>query len=363
MTRCVIVVGAGATLADFTGKSLKNAPPLDREFFSGIAKSELRKNRAFREVLNYLGEVYSLDLLDHQEHSLENILSTIYSDIYTGGSRGRASDVFRHLLRLLHVRIGQTTNNLNPGQKGKLYRIMCRFFEKGIKPEDITILTFNYDLRVEKTLRLLNNTEKWENLKPVLCFPWCYALSTESRVSNPRSGPRFEQTNMKGGVRILKLHGSLNWYSRHVSPYPKPKNFLDPKRNIYITSRREFATGMTTKERGGRTVHTFPVILPPIGSKSAIIHREFEPLWLLAQKSLEKADRVIFFGYSCPITDMDSSNMVGRALRKNKNLKCADVIDPSPETFGRYVNLTNLPRLAYYRNADAYLQHLGENRR
>jgi len=359
MTRCVIVAGAGATRADFPGKSLKNAPPLDRNFFSGLAKSELRKTRAFREVLNYLGEVYSLNLLDRQEHSLEHMLSTIYSDIYTGGNRGRASDVFRHLLHLLHRRIGQTTNSLNPGKKGKLYRIMRCFFKKGIKPEDITILTFNYDLRVEKTLDLLNDPQ---NGTHILCFPWCYALSKESDVSNPRSGRRFEQTDMKGGVRVLKLHGSLNWYSRHVSPYPKPEHFLNPKRKLYITSRTEFATGMTIKKRWGRTVHTFPVILPPIGSKSAIIHSEFEPLWLLAQKSLEKAERVIFFGYSCPITDMDSSNLVGRALRKNKNLKCADVIDPSPETFGRYVNLTNLPRLAFYRNADAYLQHWEETR-
>lgn len=168
MTRCVIVVGAGATLADFTGTSLKNAPPLDRNFFSGLAKSNFGKGSEFNEVSRYLREVYSIDTCAPREDSLEGILSIIYSDIHNGDDRDWAADVFRHLLRLLYTRIGQTTNRLNPGRKSRLYRLLRLLFEKGMNPKDIAILTFNYDLQVEKALHLFGDTRKWAHLWPVL---------------------------------------------------------------------------------------------------------------------------------------------------------------------------------------------------
>jgi len=360
MTRCVIVVGAGATLADFTGEPKdKDAPPLDSNFFGGLAKSDLGEKYYFKRILEYLSKVYSINLLDPGEDGLENILSIIYSDLdlYNREDRARAADAFRHLLRLLYIRIGQTTNDLNPGQEGKLYKLLCLLFEKGMKPQDITILTFNYDLQVEKTLHLLNCEEQWLHLGPVFCFPWCYALSGEPEVTDPPRSDRFNNTIDVGGVRVLKLHGSLNWYSRHRSSNPEPRHLLSSNRNLCITTRQKLAPDMLAR-KGGKRWHTFPVITPPVGNKAAFIHEQFRGLWSLARRALTETEQVIFYGYSCPVADVESSNMIRRAL---KNPKEVDIIDPSPDTFSRYAHITNLPRLAFYRDADAYLQHLKKN--
>lgn len=137
---------------------------------------------------------------------------------------------------------------------------------------------------------------------------------------------------------------------------------LDSDRHLSITKRQELDLDMRARARGGRRLwHTFPIITPPVGNKAVFIHEQFRGLWSFARNALTKTEKVIFYGYSCPIADVESSNMIRRALGGNHNLREVDVIDPSPDTFRRYANLISFPRLAFYRNADAYLQYLDEN--
>lgn len=356
MTRCVIVVGAGATRADFAGTS-QDAPPLDRNFFSDIAESNLGEGKEFKEVSKYLHEAYSIDLCDPGDDSLENILSIIYSDLYNGDDRDWAADAFRHMLQLLYKRIRQTTKSLNLGRKGGLYRLLRRLFERGMNPKDITILTFNYDLQIEKAVCLFDGTKKWSHLEPVFCFPWCYALSGNPGITNPSgSASRFKRTNATGGVQILKLHGSLNWYSRHMSPTPGPGQLFRTNRKLRITTRRDLASNMLASG-GRRRWNTFPVIMPPVGNKATFIHEQFRGLWSLARHALTNTERVIFYGYSCPSADVESSNMIRQSLGRNQKLCGVDIVDPSSDTFGRYAHLIDFPKLAFYRNVDAYLQY------
>jgi len=93
-----------------------------------------------------------------------------------------------------------------------------------------------------------------------------------------------------------------------------------------------------------------------VNHKAAIIHRDLHPIWELAEKALAEAGEIIVFGYSCPAADFESANLIRRAVRNGTNPSSFVVIDPNPKVFHRYVDVTNLDHLAYFRSADAYIE-------
>ena len=111
-----------------------------------------------------------------------------------------------------------------------------------------------------------------------------------------------------------------------------------------------------TFKSGKRTTYTFPLIVPPVNHKAAIIHRDLHPIWRKAEKKLSEADSIIIFGYSCPQTDFESANLLRRTARKGSNPESFSIIDPNPAVFQRYVEVTNLDHLSYFRSANAYIE-------
>ena len=190
---------------------------------------------------------------------------------------------------------------------------------------------------------------------PLFSFPYSYGLSDFSLSSSPSSVPTFDLGDkQETGIEVLKLHGSLNWYSKHISKDPTPQTLLNPNRDLWITRRREVALNMTVK--AARTMYTFPVVVPPVIHKASILHRELGAVWARARQALMSADTVVIFGYSCPPADQESASLMRRGLRQNETLSRLVVIDPSPDTFKRWVHLSNRDALTYYRNAGAFLR-------
>jgi hypothetical protein len=100
---------------------------------------------------------------------------------------------------------------------------------------------------------------------------------------------------------------------------------------------------------------TFPIVVPPVVHKSGILHNDLKVVWRLAEERLGSADRVIIFGYSCPLNDWESANLVCRAIRRQRGRSEISVIDPDPRVLLRYVELGNLATVNYYASASAYL--------
>jgi hypothetical protein len=134
---------------------------------------------------------------------------------------------------------------------------------------------------------------------------------------------------------------------------PKEQSLIAEKK-FNITPRVNIPISMRLNS-GRRTMHTFPLIIPPVNHKAAIIHEELHPLWQQAEEKLTNANQVIVFGYSCPPTDFESANMLRRSTNTGVNPTSFEVIDPNPGAFTRYVDVTCLDHLAYYRSSDAYI--------
>ena len=306
-------------------------------------------------------ENYGLDICARNQKydSLEYVMVRLFADSNDPSMKQTAYKNFLNLIKLFNRRLADTTNEIKPGRRSKLFRIIVNFLNRGANPKDISIITFNQDIQIEKTIDAIEGGAKYQKIKPLLNFPYCYRVSHDREM--PSTTPRCPgtETFVKGnsntqGIQILKLHGSLNWYFAHDSKDVEIDELFDPNRDLIVTRRKTIHPEMRN-ESGENSLYTFPIIVPPVPHKSAIFHPAIRPLWLGASDRLKSATDVVIFGYSCPEADHESSNLIQRTLGSRK-LETFSIIDPSPEVFTRFWELTKQERVFYYSSVNSFLR-------
>lgn len=347
-TKFLLIIGAGCTLSEALNRAKSKYPPLDKGFFKDVSSYN-----EFESVDKYLRNSYDIDLKkEPDKDSLEAVMAILYTDIHNPAFTKDAITAFRSLIRLFNRRIADTTNNLKPTNRFNLYRILANEIDSGTSPNDITIITFNQDIQIEKVLDRLQSTGRSKKYGRIYNFPFCYKIpDCERLLSNPRISDSFESGDIsEKGVRLLKLHGSLNWYSVHNRRKLSKKAILSVKKDFHITPRKEISSSLTYRRK-----FTFPLVIPPVTHKAGILHNQIIPLWSEADTALKNAEKILVYGYSCPRMDFESANLIRRTVHANRNLEDFSVVDPNPAVFQRYVELTNLDKLHYYKNAESYI--------
>lgn len=349
--KVVFVLGAGATLSDVATRPMKERPPLDSGFFK-IAKAS--HPRLAGSVASYMKEVYEYDIYVPEDDSLERVMGQVYTDTFNRGLGEPALVAFRALLRLFNRRVADTTNDIHPTRQRWLYRMVAGFLSARVLPEDITIITYNQDLQVEKTLCLLAKRKRWSGIDDqIFNFPGCYCLGPH-QVTKPTAGnPELfkESETVDGRIRVLKLHGSLNWLSSHTSATPPQSAMFNPKRVLRITRRRIIPPDMTLTKK--RATYALPIVVPPVTHKSSVLHDDLRPVWKTAEDALDQADELIVFGYSCPPLDFESANQFRRSQVKSRAK--VSIVDPNGQIAARYIDLLKPDSLAYYSSAKVFL--------
>ncbi len=355
--KVVLIVGAGATVADVENRPENMRPPLDKKFF---LTGESAGYNQVKIIRSYVQDKYHLDILVPENDSLEKVMARIYADILDPTLKDEASIVFRWLIHLFNQRLARTTNNIPANRFKYLYRIVVYYLKKGVTPNNIKIISFNQDLQIEKTLNKLEQVKRWKPSGKIFSFPSCYIVDfPEWRITMPVGKTKnvFSLENpTPNGIKILKLHGSLNWYSRHRSMNISPKAMLNPDRKIFLTQRQNIAPTMKFSKPYAGIKHTLPIIVPPVTHKSAIIHNEIKKLWGTADDILKEADEITIFGYSCPAMDFESTNLIQRTMKGNKNYDKLSIIDPDSNVLKHYVDLINPQPVSYYPKANYFLQ-------
>lgn len=184
------------------------------------------------------------------------------------------------------------------------------FFYNKMLQKDSSIITFNYDLILEKYL-----------FSKGIWFPLDgYGFLIESI---PKINSEYE--NLTSHIQILKLHGSLNWkvdplfhdsielewyndFNENIFP-----NYLaDEKKRNFI-----YQGGFSTKSW-----------LLPSWIKQ-FTYPEIIKVWNKASKVLNEADEIVFIGYSLPQADSAAYSLFANA---NQNYKNITIIDPNAES-------------------------------
>jgi hypothetical protein len=140
--KIVLLLGAGASVADVNTRSAVSRPPLDAQFFSVALRLESNDPNLTR-VRSYYTKTYGIDICAPPNDSMERVMAGLYPDLFNSALEKSALPAFRALLSLFTDRLASTTNNLDATQKRFLYRIINNFLWEKVEPQDITIITFN----------------------------------------------------------------------------------------------------------------------------------------------------------------------------------------------------------------------------
>lgn len=232
-------------------------------------------------------------------------------------------DELRHaLLRLFTYYFGTWINRYQKSRT-KAYCNFVNFCDSN----HVSILTTNWDTVLEIAFRKINKFF-WTNL----------------------------ENNNEASVRILKLHGSINWFKCNccgeyqIAEHGKIADYLFDDSKIEKCEKCE----ITAKSS---QVLLQPDIITPTMLKS-LDSRLFREIWADAATELDKADQIVFIGYSMPLADFEIRYLLRKHIKKqtqidvvlSKNDKPTSESDSWSKPESRYKNLFPGNNLNFYYN-------------
>lgn len=345
--KTVLILGAGASRATRPKAPLSTRPPLDADFFDIASSVDRRKAD---EVLDSLRSLVG-DYAETLSKSLETATSYLYLKAIDSPAGSPYHAAFLALLSLLRTVLAATTNPASVGPRSLLYRFILSELRNVPAPEDLTIITFNYDLLIERTLESIANHRR----PGTFFFPGCYRISDIGRTTRVTGEPQFA-TNEHDfrGVAVLKLHGSISWHSNHTSDTPTPSALVNPARELHVVDSTKVSPHLTWR-RNARRVYMKPIIIPPVSGKRGMMHRKVLPLWQRAGVALQEAERVVIVGYSCPPLDLEARILLSENLRANRQ-KRVYVIDPAPAAGVKFIDLCGVDHMTIYTSIENWIR-------
>lgn len=310
----VYVFGAGATRGSSFVDSAHNPclPPLDRDFFTQLQRVRSGKHQEnIKRVMEDVVELFGNNFDVTMEMVFTTLEHTIHMLDITGDNRDfKQNDLERKRQRLVDAIHLVFEESLCQRQGNRTTRTPspCEFHRKFVKehlqPTD-TIISFNYDCVLDYALKE-HGTGLW-NAKYGYALPLgrgkgCL-LSGFHYWSAPNP-PSKDQT-----VHLYKLHGSLHFDCSTVSQGQKS----------------------TLKERPYTRQKGVPrfTIIPPEWNKS-YDRGVFAKLWKDAAAVLHGATKLVFIGYSLPLTDLHTNALFRTAIRRD-SMEGLIVVNPDRE--------------------------------
>ena len=359
-----LVLGAGATLANakhFRPKRMRNSyPPLDTTFFEVVAS---RRIQLPANLQTYLREVVGVDssLEALRARRMEEVFKDAFFDLHNE-ERGESAYMAYVELVDLYVRVlRETTNWLCEERRSGAP--VGRLLAAAAKAADVvTVVTFNHDLVIENEIFR----------RGALRRRWCldHGYGSLGGLLHPvtphgRTIPMF-QRHREGNcdhdrpITVLKLHGSLNWVVKLSGVIPTA-NFLrgeGGRKPVHLLPRRQlFGRDVIVRTGKGRTRwRTWPVVVPPVYAKQALFDSAVQVVRDDAWAALESADRVVFYGYSLPMIDVEAEKLFERSLAKNRSIEWLDVIDPSAAVAARYAGLAPAIPIRWFPSAESFFE-------
>jgi hypothetical protein len=170
------------------------------------------------------------------------------------------------------------------------------------------------------------------------------------------------EPDLGDGVRILKLHGSLNWgrcsacnklVSWPVQDMFKGRTFLTQNGSPIILPLTAFMEGFRHCSSG--TV-ACPYVVPPTWNK-AQYHSTLEPVWRAAAQELSEAENIYVCGYSFPETDQFFKYLYALGTVGTARVKRFWVINPNETVEARFRNLLGQAAGSRFKFMRSTLEH------
>ena len=194
-----------------------------------------------------------------------------------------------------------------------------------------TVVTFNQDTLLEFAIDDANlrvwNQERWRLDRPQPTIKWwdcldCQPTFPPHRLTSPLPDASF---------RLLKLHGSTNWYWRAGDDSGATTSCWFLPGTVAPEQAVPDEASALRRELPGRV----PLIVPPTAGKSTYYQTPMlSQLWQDARHALSRQPlHLSLLGYSIPPTDLVTSGMFRETLAEptNPGSVSIDVVNPKPK--------------------------------
>lgn len=314
---CAVVLGAGASRGVSYAHEREQPSPLDSDFFDLLNRLEPRTaDVAAVTFVRKQIEALPLDYRRSMERSFYTVQLRSYMARKLGASRrpqASEDEIVANFARSIQALLRSAHGKKFCENHNSLMLRLGR---------NDTIISFNYDLVVERALCPIA-------LKRRAVFgKWTYGLE---QVPDDYKLPT-----------VLKLHGSSNW-----------RLPIEAKEFEILTSDWKDLDGAPGYRGHKGMGTTFPIFLPFWDKR--IETGPWRQLWSDCLRRIEKISTLVVWGYSLPLTDIKAQQLFGLGLGGRRFKLC--VIDPSTSTRDRWREM--FPEALYweYPNIRSFLRH------
>jgi len=234
----------------------------------------------------------------------------------------------------------------------KLAKLLFQYRMNSSYNEDVlSVVTMNWDSILEKEIyrlcREYNKGKSREKIFPDLCFyDYCYNESDHRIVSTHIKARKHKN------IKLLKLHGSINWL---VCPNCK-RIYVDynddiainelSKKSICRQCQKEF-----DEEENIPQMHS--ILIMPTFLKD-LNNLQLRNIWHNAFIDLAEAEKVVFIGYSFPEADFEMRYLLKKAINQKTEI---EVVLHSSDSPVKYRSLLEKHKLSK-ENINAIIERL-----
>lgn len=324
--KTVYILGAGFSVdagAPTQAAIMRNVFELHREDPDNFEKTK------FEEFTSFLKNQLNINSDEFDSVDLEDIFTPLDRCLADGSQfRGISLDKIMKVRESAFYIIGRTIQLLlNKTHKSKNYidsfadhltRLSSERAGVRYKRNDpVSVISTNWDILLDNSIY---SSIQRNNHNAVVDY--CCYISSQDR-SDISVTPGLEKLGQGGfNVKLLKLHGSLNWLQCPRCARLYAKFFEKQSMHSFDDTLSCRHCDKNFPEEDGNHLLTSNLIMPTYLKN--LSNPQYRIIWQNAGIEISEAEKIVFIGYSLPHADFEMRQLLSRMTRKNAKIHVVD---------------------------------------
>jgi hypothetical protein len=362
--KTVYVLGAGFSAGVVNNDNVR--VPSQENLVEQIIKHKSHFLNQYREFKDFLENVMEIPESFHNYIPLEDIFTPLDKCIAEDISFRNINAISaKHIRELIDFLIGKTLfiilrEPVNKDYIDKfakhLVKLSCvRANHQYSKNDPVSVISTNWDILLDNSIQKALDNFSNGSIETKGVVDYCCHISSYDPLEN-RIKPGLEILG-KGGfiVKLLKLHGSLNWLQ-----CPRCNRlYVDIQNKIAVSQYTEVEENKTKCKHCDENFNrnnshnlVSNLIMPTFLKNLA--NTQYKLIWQNAAIELSEASKIVFIGYSLPAADYEMKQLLSRMVRNNSVIEVVDKGDNEADP--KIVEIKKRYEVFFGRNVEVHHQ-------